>query len=81
MATKTKDTRIQFGSEEHFSAIRTAYKIRPEVAKKVVKEFESGEKDWDVDYYERCKSMLSIINNPKPKAVSPRKGWKRDKGY
>lgn len=82
MPRKKEDiSKIQYGSEEHVAAVRNAYKIRPEIAEKVVREFESGEKDWDVDYYDKCKRMMSIINNPEPKVVSPREGWKRDKGY
>ena len=82
MARKKEDTsKIQFGSDEHISAIQNAYKIRPEIAERVVKEFESGEKEWDVNYYDRCKRMMAVINNPEPKAVSPRPGWKRDKSY
>ncbi len=82
MARKKEDlSKIQYGSEEHIAAVRNAYKIRPEIAEKVVKEFESGEKDWDVDYYDRCKRMLSIINSPKPSVVSKREGWKRDRNY
>lgn len=82
MARKKEDlSKIQYGSEEHIAAVRNAYKIRPEIAEKVVKEFESGEKDWDVDYYDRCKRMLSIINSPKPSVVSSREGWKRDRNY
>ena len=78
---KVKVSKIQFGSDEHIATVKNSYKIRPEIATKVIKEFESGEKDWDVNYYDRCKRMMSIINSPKPRAVSPREGWKRDKGY
>ena len=73
--------KIEYGSDEHISAIRNAYGIRPEIAKKVVKEFESGEKEWEHGYYDKCKRMMSLIKNPTPKAVSPRKGWKRDRSY
>lgn len=82
MAKKKEDTKtIPYGSDEHVAAIQNAYGIRPNVAKKVVEEFESGKKDWDVNYYDKCKRMMSLIDNPEPKAVSPRKGWKRDKSY
>jgi len=83
MARKKEEkvSKIQFGSDEHIAAITNAYKIRPEIATKVIKEFESGEKAWDVDYYDKCKRMMSVINNPQPKAVSSRKGWKRDRSY
>lgn len=83
MAIKKKeDTNvIQHGSDAHISAIQRAYKIRPEIAKKVVKEFESGEKDWDINFYDKCKRMVDMIENPEPKAVSPREGWKRDRSY
>ncbi len=72
---------IEYGSDEHIAGLENAYKIRRSIAEKVVKEFESGEKDWDVNYYERCKRLISIIDSPKPKAVSPREGWKRDRSY
>jgi hypothetical protein len=82
MARKKEDTsKIQYGSEEHITAIRNAYGIRPEIAEKVVKEFESGEKDWDVNFYDKCKRMMSLIDNPEPEPVSTRKGWKRDRSY
>ena len=82
MARKKEDTnKIQYGSEEHIAAIQSAYGLRTEVARKVIKEFEDGTKDWPVDYYDKCKRMISIIDNPEPVAVSPRKGWKRDKSY
>jgi len=83
MATKTKknESTIQFGSEEHVSAVQNAYKIRPQVAQKVVEQFEKGEGNWEVAYYDKCKRMMSVINNPIPKPVSPRKGWKRDRSY
>lgn len=72
---------IQYGSDEHIMAIRRAYGIRPEIARKVVQEFEDGTKDWDVNYYEKCKRMVSLLENPEPKSVSPREGWKRDRSY
>jgi len=82
MARKKEDlSKIQYGSEEHVSAIKNAYGIRPEIAEKVVKEFEDGTKDWDVNYYEKCKRMMSLIENPEPKPISPRQGWKRDRSY
>jgi phosphosulfolactate synthase (CoM biosynthesis protein A) len=80
MRTKKSDG-VQFGSEEHIAAIKQAYGIRPEIAKKVVKEFEDGTKDWDVNYYEKCKRLVSLLENPTPKAISPREGWKRDRSY
>jgi hypothetical protein len=76
-----EDKKVQHGSDEHLAVIQSAYGVRPEIAKKVVKEFEDGTKDWPVDYYDKCKRMLSVINNPEPVAVSPRKGWKRDRSY
>lgn len=81
MAKKNKDNKIQYGSEEHLLAIERAYGLRSEVAKKVVEEFESGKKEWDVNYYERCKQMVALLDNPAPKAVSTRRGWKRDRTY
>lgn len=72
---------IQYGSDEHILVIQRAYGIRPEVARKVVKEFEDGTKDWDVTYYEKCKRMVALLDNPEPVAVSPREGWKRDRSY
>lgn len=82
MARKKEDVnKIQFGSDEHITAIQSAYGIRKEVARKVVTEFEEGTKNWDVGYYDKCKRMISLIDNPQPKPVSPRKGWKRDRSY
>jgi hypothetical protein len=78
---KQDESVIQYGSEEHVSAIQNAYGIRPEIAEKVIREFESGEKDWDVNYYSKCKRMMSVINAPEPKAISQRQGWKRDRSY
>ena len=80
MPRKTIDG-IQYGSDDHIKAIQRAYGIRPEVAKKVVQEFEEGTKDWDVTYYEKCKRMVALLDNPEPEAVSPRDGWKRDRSY
>jgi len=79
--TRKKTDGIQYGSDEHIAAIKQAYGIRPEIATKVVKEFEDGTKDWDVNYYEKCKRLVSLLENPTPKAVSPREGWKRDRSY
>lgn len=82
MAKKQEDTsKIAYGSDEHIATIQRAYGVRKEIAQKVVKEFESGEKDWDVDFYEKCKRMMSVINSPTPAVVSPRKGWKRGRSY
>jgi hypothetical protein len=78
---KENSQKIEYGSDEHLAAIQNAYKIRPEIAKKVVETFESGEKEWPHDYYDKCKRMLSVIENPTPHAVSPREGWKRDRSY
>jgi len=83
MAKKQKKTQepISYGSAQHIAAIQGAYRIRPEVAKRVVETFESGEREWPYDYYDKCKRMISLIDNPTPRAVSPRAGWKRDKNY
>jgi len=81
MAKKKEDNKIQYGSERHIATIQRAYGILEPIARKVVKEFEAGEKDWDVDYYQKCKAMLAVIDQPEPVAVSPRKGWKRDRSY
>lgn len=78
---KENPSKIQFGSDEHIAAVQNAYGIRPEIAEKVVKEFESGEKDWDVNFYDKCKRMLSVIKGGEPKPVSQREGWKRDRSY
>ena len=80
MPRKSVDV-VQYGSDEHIDALRRAYGIRPEIARIVVKEFEDGTKDWDVLFYEKCKRLVALLDNPEPKAVSPREGWKRDRSY
>lgn len=81
MAKRKEDVKkIEFGSEQHVAALENAYGVRKNIAEKVVKQFESGEREWDITFYDKCKRFMDVISK-KPEPTSPREGWKRTRGY
>lgn len=80
MAKKTEN-KIEHGSPEHIAGLENAYNVRKPIAEKVVKEFEDGTRDYDIKFYEKCKRLVDRLKDPKPKVVSHREGWKRDRSY
>lgn len=81
MAKKKEDVgKIEFGSEQHVAALENAYGVRKNIAEKVVDEFESGKREWDITFYDKCKRLMDVLNT-KPEPTSSREGWKRTRGY